>query len=124
MASSTTPPVFNLDVIPRVAAPEFNIEETSTSDEISGNLKNEKEENLKLGLTEDRVLTIVGEQSIAVEKKDGTKEEKVLYQRAVPLPPHADEHGISEELTHFMQLKVVMPKRQMQSAPSRAVGAY
>eukprot|EP00873_Tetraselmis_striata_P039659 jgi/Tetstr1/459923/TSEL_005263.t1 len=124
MASSTTPPVINLDVIPRVAAPEFNIEETSTSVEISGNLKDEKVENLKLGLTEDRVHTIVGEQSIAVEKKDGTKEEKVLYQRAVSLPPHVDEHGISAELTHFMKLKVVMPKRQMQSAPSRAVGAY
>eukprot|EP00355_Strombidium_rassoulzadegani_P000281 CAMPEP_0168609646 /NCGR_PEP_ID=MMETSP0449_2-20121227/1325_1 /TAXON_ID=1082188 /ORGANISM="Strombidium rassoulzadegani, Strain ras09" /LENGTH=61 /DNA_ID=CAMNT_0008649819 /DNA_START=139 /DNA_END=324 /DNA_ORIENTATION=+ len=60
MAATTSPAVFNVDVSPPASAPEFNIQETPQSFDITGDMNGK--ENVKLGLTQDRILTIVGQQ--------------------------------------------------------------
>jgi HSP20 family molecular chaperone IbpA len=123
-ANSTTPAVFNVDVSPPAAAPEFNVQETSRSFDITGDMNGK--ENVKLGLTQDRILTIVGQQSKEVQKEDGgdTVTEKVQYQRAVPVPVSVDESAISAKMTNEGQLHLCMPKKDMETAPNASVGAH
>mmetsp|Transcript_19436 Transcript_19436/g.49008 ORF Transcript_19436/g.49008 Transcript_19436/m.49008 type:complete len:128 (-) Transcript_19436:170-553(-) len=126
MAAVTAPAVFNVDVSPPAAAPEFTVEENSSSFELSGDMAGK--ENVKLGLTQDRILTIVGEQTKRVETtteggEQKVEEQKVPYQRAVPLPVTVDETAISAKMTQEGQLQLCMPKRDVKTAPNTAVGA-
>mmetsp|Transcript_7970 Transcript_7970/g.14294 ORF Transcript_7970/g.14294 Transcript_7970/m.14294 type:complete len:127 (-) Transcript_7970:144-524(-) len=125
MAAVTTPAVFNVDVSPPASAPEFNVQESQGSFDITGNLKDK--ENVKLGLTQDRILTIVGEDTKSIQKEENgevkTVTEKVPYQRAVPLPISVDESAISAKMTNEGELHLCMPKRDLETAPNTAVGA-
>uniref|UniRef100_A0A7S1SY59 SHSP domain-containing protein n=1 Tax=Tetraselmis chuii TaxID=63592 RepID=A0A7S1SY59_9CHLO len=125
-ANTSTPAVFNVDVSPPAAAPEFNVQESKGSFDITGDMKNK--ENIKLGLTQDRILTIVGEESKSYQKdEDGeskTVTEKAQYQRAVPLPVSVDESAISAKMTNEGQLHLCMPKRDVETAPNTGVGVH
>eukprot|EP00873_Tetraselmis_striata_P044271 jgi/Tetstr1/464535/TSEL_009292.t1 len=110
-AASTVPAVFNVDVNPPVAAPEFKVEDSTNSVDITSDMKDKT--NVKLGLTADRILTIVGEQTVNTEQTDERVDDgqkQVPYQRAVPLPPVVDESKISAEMTQEGELKLSMPK--------------
>mmetsp|Transcript_36770 Transcript_36770/g.94019 ORF Transcript_36770/g.94019 Transcript_36770/m.94019 type:complete len:123 (+) Transcript_36770:210-578(+) len=113
-APVTVPAVFNVEVNPPAAAPEFKVEESSNSFELSGDMTGKAD--VKLGMTQDRILTIVGEQTKMVETpssggKPNVEEQKVPYQRAVPLPATVDETAISAKITQDNQLHLSMPKR-------------
>mmetsp|Transcript_20367 Transcript_20367/g.51287 ORF Transcript_20367/g.51287 Transcript_20367/m.51287 type:complete len:125 (-) Transcript_20367:98-472(-) len=123
MAASTTPAVFNVDVNPPVVAPEFKVEDTEKTVEISSDMKDNPISNLKLGLTQDRILTIVGEQTAGTSDEEQASEKKVPYQRAVPLPPAVDETNITAKMTQEGELKLCMPKHVTTETHSQAVGA-
>mmetsp|Transcript_41306 Transcript_41306/g.104700 ORF Transcript_41306/g.104700 Transcript_41306/m.104700 type:complete len:131 (-) Transcript_41306:249-641(-) len=120
-ASATTPAVFNVDVSPPVLAPEFEVEESDNSVDISGDVTGKA--NVRLGLLpKDRVLTIVGE--LITVAGTGEEEPKVVpYQRAVALPPTIDESAISAKLTEDGRLKLSLPKRGVETMHAQVVGA-
>mmetsp|Transcript_25430 Transcript_25430/g.45333 ORF Transcript_25430/g.45333 Transcript_25430/m.45333 type:complete len:124 (-) Transcript_25430:161-532(-) len=123
MATNTSPAVFNVDVSPPAAATEFNVLETPLSFDVTGDMNGK--ENVKVGVTQDRILTIVGQQSQSVQKAEDNGEvktvtEKVLYQRAVCLPVSVDESAISAKMTDEGHLYLCMPKKALDIA----VGAY
>eukprot|EP00873_Tetraselmis_striata_P046376 jgi/Tetstr1/466640/TSEL_011128.t1 len=121
MAASTTPSVFNVDVNPPVVASEFKVEDTKNTIEISSDMKDHAISNVKLGLTQDRILNIAGEQTVVAEQTaehaDGQKQ--IPYQRAVPLPPVVDESNISAKMTQEGELKICMPKHAAKSSDAR-----
>jgi hypothetical protein len=59
MATNTSPAVFNIDVSPPTAAIEFNVFETPLSFQVTRDMDNN--ENVKVGVTQDRILTIMGQ---------------------------------------------------------------
>eukprot|EP00873_Tetraselmis_striata_P046373 jgi/Tetstr1/466637/TSEL_011125.t1 len=125
MAASTTPAVFNVDVNPPVVAPEFKVEDTNNAVEISSDMKDHAISNVKLGLTQDRILTIVGEQTVVAEQagEQVGGQKQVPYQRAVPLPPAVDESNISAKMTQEGELKLCMPKHATTTNDAKAVDA-
>eukprot|EP00873_Tetraselmis_striata_P035263 jgi/Tetstr1/455527/TSEL_042351.t1 len=119
--SSNTPAVFNVNVNPPVIAPEFTVEDSTNSVDITSDMK--ELQNIKLGLTQDRILTIVGEQTAGTSDEEQASEKKVPYQRAVPLPPAVDETNITAKMTQEGELKLCMPKHVTTETHSQAVGA-
>mmetsp|Transcript_20371 Transcript_20371/g.51296 ORF Transcript_20371/g.51296 Transcript_20371/m.51296 type:complete len:128 (-) Transcript_20371:141-524(-) len=126
MAASTTPTVFNVDVNPPVVASEFKVEDTKNSVEISGDMKDNAISNVKLGLTQDRILTIVGEQTVVAEQtgeQADAGQKQVPYQRAMPLPPVVNESNITAKMTQEGELKLSMPKHAAASTDAEGVSA-
>mmetsp|Transcript_13291 Transcript_13291/g.34141 ORF Transcript_13291/g.34141 Transcript_13291/m.34141 type:complete len:127 (+) Transcript_13291:2-382(+) len=126
MAASPPPAVFNVDVNPPVVAPEFKVEDTEKTVEISSDMKDNPISNLKLGLTQDRILTIVGEQTVVAEQtaEHADEQKQIPYQRAVPLPSVVDESNITAKMTQEGELKLSMPKHAATSNNAQAVDAH
>eukprot|EP00951_Prasinocladus_malaysianus_P026999 scaffold241038_cov42-Prasinocladus_malaysianus.AAC.1 len=108
------PVAFNLDVNPPVLAPEFKVTEQSEAFDVKANMQGG--ENVRLGVTNDRVIHIVGE-----KKADETSTEKQeTFQRAVPLPENVDETKITASFSEG-ELKMNLPKKVDTGARQTAI---
>eukprot|EP00951_Prasinocladus_malaysianus_P037060 scaffold395029_cov45-Prasinocladus_malaysianus.AAC.2 len=103
----TTPVAFNLDVNPPAVAPEFKVTENSAEFEVKADMQGG--ENVRLGVTSDRVVHIVAE-----KKPDSTGQAddygQTTSQRAVPLPPSVDETKVVASYKDG-ELKMKLPKK-------------
>eukprot|EP00951_Prasinocladus_malaysianus_P044849 scaffold586209_cov34-Prasinocladus_malaysianus.AAC.1 len=111
-ATAVTPAAFNLDVVPPVVASEFEVVERSDSFEVKADLADG--ENVRLGVTSDRVVHIVVEKR-SEEDGDQPGSPREFCQRAVPLPASVDETKVTASFNQG-ELKMCLPKRTEQVA--------
>uniref|UniRef100_A0A7S1SKI9 SHSP domain-containing protein n=1 Tax=Tetraselmis chuii TaxID=63592 RepID=A0A7S1SKI9_9CHLO len=116
MASSTpayaAPLVFNLDQNPPTEATDFKIIEDSKAYNVRADLPTG--ESVKVGITIERILAVVGERAIESRQEgcDGEDNKaKEFFQRAIPLPETVDETSITAQLDKHGHLMVYLPKK-------------
>eukprot|EP00951_Prasinocladus_malaysianus_P011896 scaffold88162_cov34-Prasinocladus_malaysianus.AAC.2 len=100
----TTPVAFNLDTQPPVVAPEFQVYEKADGFDVKANMQGG--DNVRLGVTTDRVIHIVA------EKTGGNLQHshQQLVQRAVPLPENVDETKVTAAFKDG-ELSMKIPKK-------------
>mmetsp|Transcript_29230 Transcript_29230/g.75000 ORF Transcript_29230/g.75000 Transcript_29230/m.75000 type:complete len:128 (-) Transcript_29230:446-829(-) len=113
-ASSTqTPVVFNIDSCPPERATDFRVLELPEAYSVLASLPTG--ERVKVGLTSERFLAVVGEVTMTRlldSRGDEDAPERVeVFQRAISLPERVDESAITAKLDEQGYLTVNLPKR-------------